>query len=426
MKPGDTILLEQARQQFPDRIPVIRIIMEEIGLGLNTALAAACSNAYRQGQVAESWIRLNYGDQVYQMVESLKTISILYVEKSSHHSENFIRLLLGLAKDIRVIMIRMAEVLHGIRIAGQLSKSQSKQLAGEAYYLYAPIAHRLGFYHIKKELEEESMQLLFPAEYNQIAGKLKETERIRNQYIRKFITPLEKSLHEHGFFFGIKGRPKSIHSIWKKMQKQKVGVYGVYDLLAIRVILKKVQESEKSDCWKVYSLITDIYPPNPARLRDWVSAPKSSGYEALHTTVCGPDDKWVEVQIRSVRMDEIAEKGEASHWLYKEGKRLEESDEWLVSLRQKLENPEFQTLEAEESGVIDFRDPHIFIFTPQGDLKRLPDGSSVLDFAFQVHSDIGIHCTGAKVNEKSVPMQWHDTIPHGYQTEAVQAHPEKR
>ena len=405
MNAVDSIALEEAKKQFPDRISIVRIITDELGLGIDSALSAYCGKAFQLGQITENEVRSIYNDQVFHLVEGLKIISSVQVEKSSHHSENFIRLLLGLAKDIRVVLIRMAEVLHDIRITKQLTRSQSKKLAGEAFYLYAPIAHRLGFYHIKTELEERSMQLLFPIDYNQISGKLRETERTRNQYIRKFITPIESLLLNQGFVFDIIGRPKSVHSIWKKMKKQKVGFEEVYDLLAIRVVLKKIQETEKSDCWKVYSLITDIYSPNPARLRDWVSTPKPSGYEALHTTVEGPDGKWVEVQIRTARMDEKAEHGEAAHWLYKEGKRMEEPDEYLVRLRQKLEKPESLQHRTEEAGWIDFRDPHIFIFTPQGDLKRLADGSSVLDFAFEVHSDVGIHCTGAKVNGKTVPIK---------------------
>jgi len=401
-KPG----IEELKRRFGDlREDLIPILSDELGLGEMSVSTALLSDAWLEERITAAEVAELFGSGVLTLLNGLQTISGFHVEKSLYHSENFIQLLLGLAKDIRVVLIRMAEVLLGIRMAGQLPKNQRKRLAGEAYYLYAPIAHRLGYYHIKTELEERAMQILFPADYNQIAGKLKETERARNQYIRKFITPMEESLRRQGFVFEIKGRPKSIHSIWKKMKKQQVVFKEVYDLLAIRVVLKEILEGEKSDCWKIYSLITDIYPPNPTRFRDWVSTPKLSGYEALHTTVQGPDGKWVEVQIRTGRMDEKAEKGEAAHWLYKEGKILEESDEWLVSLRKKLENPGTQMLEAEESGLIDLKDPHIFIFTPQGDLKRLADGSSVLDFAFQVHSDIGTHCTGAKVNGKIVPIK---------------------
>lgn len=396
---------EQARKRFPDRIPVARIVLDEIGLGRDAALASLCGRDFRQDLISEQEIRTIYGPRVVELVSGLKTIASLQVEKSSHHSENFIRLLLGISRDIRVLLIRMAEVLGDMRIADQLPKSQVKRVAGEAYYLYAPIAHRLGFYHIKTELEDRAMRILFPGEYNLIAGKLKETERVRNAYIRKFTAPVEESLREIGYRFEIKGRSKSVHSIWKKMVKQQVEFEHVYDLLAIRIILNEILESEKSDCWRVYSLITDIYPPEPARLRDWISAPKTSGYEALHTTVQGPEGKWVEVQIRTARMDEKAERGEAAHWLYKEGKRMEEAEDYISRLRQKLERPDLLQADADEAQWIELRDPHIFIFTPQGDLKRLASGSSVLDFAFQVHSDVGIRCTGATVNGKSVPIK---------------------
>ncbi len=405
MKAEESILLEKTKKNYPSRISIAKIITDEVGLGTNSALAALCGEAFRSDQITENEIRILYGDPVCQLVTGLKTISSLQVEKSSHHSENFIRLLLSLAKDIRVVLIRMAEVLHNMRMAGQLPKTFVKRLAGEAYYLYAPIAHRLGFYHIKTELEERAMQILFPAEYQQISGKLKETEQGRNKFIRTFIAPIENALKTNGFEFEIRGRAKSVHSIWKKMLKQGVGFEQVYDILATRVILKKIREDEKSDCWRVYSLVTNIYPPNPSRLRDWITTPKSSGYEALHTTVKGAEGKWVEIQIRTARMDEKAERGEAAHWAYKEGRRMEETEEFLVRMRHKLENPVPAVTESEQPSWIDLRDSHIFIFTPQGDLIRLSHGSSVLDFAFQVHSDIGVHCTGAKVNGRTVPIK---------------------
>jgi len=405
MNDEKTTLLEQARTRFPGRISIAEIVEEEIGLGTDSVYATLCAEAYRMDLITEAEIRSQYGDQAFNLVMGLKTLSALRVERSSHHSENFIRLLMGISRDIRVLLIRMVEVLGDMRIADQLPKTQVKRVAGEAYYLYAPIAHRLGFYHIKTELEDRAMRILFPCEYNLIAGKLKETERERDEYISKFITPVETTLRQEGFSFEIKGRPKSVHSIWKKMQKQQVGFDQIYDLLAIRIILKEILEGEKSDCWKVYSLVTDIYPPDPVRLRDWVSTPKISGYEALHTTVEGPDKKLVEVQIRTARMDEKAERGSAAHWLYKEGKRMVESDEYLIRLRQKLDFGLSDESGQEDASWMDLKDPHIFIFTPEGDLKRLANGSSVLDFAFLVHSDIGTRCTGARVNGKSVPIK---------------------
>ncbi|MFC2102700.1 RelA/SpoT family protein [Bacteroidota bacterium] len=395
---------------FPEKFgpfctDLANIVSKEVGLDADAVSAALLSDSWLQKRITREEVLQYSSAQVLLILEGLETISSVRAERSSHHSENFILLLLGLTKDIRVVLIRMAEVLSDLRKTDAIQKSQLRRLAGEAYYLYAPIAHRLGFYHIKTELEDRGMSLLFPSEYNLISGKLKETEKARNRYLQKFIAPVEASLRSQGFDFDIKGRSKTVHSIWKKMQKQQVGFEDVYDLLAIRVVLKKTQENEKSDCWKVYSLITDIYSPNPSRLRDWVSTPKPSGYEALHTTVEGGDGNWVEVQIRSARMDEKAERGEAAHWLYKEGKKMEESDQYLVQLRWKLENPELYLSEKERDKWINLNDPHIFIFTPQGDLKRLTNGSSVLDFAFQVHSDVGTHCTGAKVNGKSLPIK---------------------
>lgn len=405
MTADESTLMENAGEQFPDRISVAKILTDEFGLGLDSALAALCGKAFQQNLISEREISAIYSDQARILAQDLKIVSSLHVEKFSHHSENFIRLLLSLAKDIRVVLIRMSEVLHDLRKTGSLQRNQFRRMAGEAYYIYAPIAHRLGFYHIKTELEDRGMSILFPSEYNLISGKLKETEKMRNRYLQKFIDPVEASLRSQGFKFDIKGRSKSVHSIWKKMQKQQVGFEDVFDLLAIRVVLQKVLESEKSDCWKAYSLITDIYSPNPSRLRDWISSPKPNGYEALHTTVEGPDGKWVEVQIRTTRMDEKAERGEAAHWAYKEGRRMEETEEFLSRMRHKLENPGPSGSESEQHSWINLKDPHIFIFTPQGDLKRLVNGSSVLDFAFLVHSDIGTRCTGARVNGKSVPIK---------------------
>jgi len=340
------------------------------------------------------------------ILRGLAAVERLKVEKASYHSENYIRLMLSVAGDIRVILLKMEELLDEVRRLSNLTRQRQKEVAGTAYYLFAPIAHRLGFYKVKKEFEDRAMQVLFPEAWYGITRKLQETEKERNAYLSRIIDPIREILTDNGFTPEIKGRSKSIHSIWMKMKNQKVSFEEVYDLLALRIIFDSIPEEERSGCWKIYSLVTSMYTPNPARLRDWVTSPKSSGYEALHTTVRGPQNKWIEVQIRSRRMDENAERGDASHWKYKAGGQQQEADNWLAGLREKIETPDKQALEEELAEGITFTDPHIFVFTPQGDLLRLPSGSTVLDFAFTVHSSIGEKCTGARVNGKMVPIRY--------------------
>ena len=331
--------------------------------------------------------------------------------------------MINLSKDIRVILIKLAETLYFLGNYEKLPPDMRMAKAREAYYLYAPLAHRLGLYRVKTILEDLSMRILFPLEYSQISLKLAESSDTMNDYIHQFIFPVEKILKRENFSFEIKGRPKSVHSIWTKMKKQKVSFEEVYDILAIRIVITNTRENEKADCWRVYSLVTDLYPPNPLRLRDWISAPKASGYEALHTTVQGPQGKWIEVQIRTRRMDEAAEKGRVAHWRYKENKISGESEEWLESLRKLIESPDSQRFASEDEGRIELTDPHIFVFTPQGDLKQLQPGSSVLDFAFHVHSDIGLKCTGARVNGKNVPIR--HVLSNGDEVEIITAKNQK-
>jgi len=386
-------------------IDLATILVEQMGLGKIPVTAALLLDPYLAGTIRETEVRKLFGNQLVTILEGVRRISLLKIDKAAIHTENFIRLLIGLSKDIRVILVKLAECLYYLNRFEQLPRTVQCQKAREAYFLYAPVAHRLGLYRVKTQLEDLSMRILYPEEYSDITAKLAETTASRNDFISRFIYPIQKELTRQEFGFEIKGRPKSVHSIWTKMKKQQVSFEEVYDILAVRIILKEVRENEKADCWKVYSIVTDLYPPNPQRLRDWISAPKRSGYEALHTTVQTPQGKWVEVQIRTQRMDEIAEKGHVAHWRYKENKISGESEEWLNSLRDLIEGPGSQALGEEETGRIDRVDPHIFAFTPEGDLKQLQPGSTVLDFAFNVHSDLGLRCTGGRVNGKNAPIR---------------------
>jgi GTP pyrophosphokinase len=325
--------------------------------------------------------------------------------QSSYQAENFRKLLLSLADDVRVILIKLVERLEYMRNLDNAPEKDRLPLASETYFLYAPLAHRLGYYNIKSELEDLSIKYLEPEQYNYIESRLKQTTASRNRLIRDFSEPLKEILEKQEFKFTIKSRTKSIHSIMTKMKKQGVEFDEVYDLFAIRIILDSPIESEKSDCWRVYSIVTDLYQPNPSRLRDWISVPKSNGYESLHTTVIGPRGKWVEVQIRSFRMDEIAEKGLAAHFKYKGLKGEGGLDTWLSKMREILESSE-----KEDSAFLDQVRPglytdEVFVFTPKGDLRQLPAGATVLDFAFDIHSDVGATCVGAKVNGKNVTIK---------------------
>ncbi len=310
-----------------------------------------------------------------------------------------------MADDIRVILLKLAHRLRDMRMIEKLPAEYRARYISEVNHLYSPIAHRLGLYRVKKELEDLSMKFSQPGVYQQIAQKIRETESKRNAFINEFIAPIQRELFKQGLVFDIKGRPKSIPSIWEKMQKQDVEFEQVFDLFAIRIILNSTPENEKSDCWKAYSVVTNIYQPNPKRLRDWISSPKASGYESLHTTVKGPHDRWVEVQIRSVRMDEVAEKGQAAHWKYKGFASKEDTEKWMLQVRDIIEHPEQIVFDETEKSSKDKDAKKVFVFTPNGDLKELDEGSTVLDFAFEVHTSVGYSCTGAKINDKIVPLK---------------------
>ncbi len=388
---------------FP--LDVAEILAVEMGLGRTSLMASMLFDAFNEQRISEKELLKRFDNQLVKILKDYKRISSLKTEKTALHSENFIRLLFTLTDDVRVVLLKIAEILYFIRILDALPLNLQKKTASDAYYLYAPIAHRLGLYAIKTELEDLSMKFLYRDDYQLITTKLKETKESRKQYLAAFIAPIEHQLKREGLQVEVKGRSKSVHSIWTKMKNQGVGFEGVYDILAIRIILDSPMDQEKADCWKAYSIVTNIYPPNTSRLRDWISAPKTSGYESLHTTVKGQGEKWVEVQIRTRRMDDIAEKGHAAHWRYKENKFSSDPAEWLRNLRSLLENPDILLESGEESLSMHTDDDSIFVFTPQGDLKKLQTGSSVLDFAFDIHTDLGFKCSGARVNGKIVPIK---------------------
>lgn len=351
-------------------------------------------------------IRQEFGNNTADIIKGLTKVNDLEQRESSFSSEHYLKLLLSFAEDIRVIMIKIASRLHLMRSAKRFDSTFTLKLSAEVTYLYAPLAHKLGLYNIKSEFEDLSLKYTERETYDFISRKINESKDSRDKYIAEFIKPITDKLKNTGLKYDIKGRTKSIFSINNKLKKQKVEFENIYDLFAIRVILDSPPEKEKAECWQVYSIITDLYQPNPKRLKDWLSIPKSNGYESLHITVMGPLSRWVEVQIRTRRMDEIAEKGLAAHWKYKGLKKQSGVDEWLTNLRETLESKDTNTHEKLKDFKLELSDEEIYVFTPKGDLHRLPQGATVLDFAFSIHSNLGAICVGGKVNGK------HATIKH--------------
>jgi GTP diphosphokinase / guanosine-3',5'-bis(diphosphate) 3'-diphosphatase len=386
-------------------LSIARIALEEMGLGINSVVVAFLHDAYITQAINIEDISKRFGIVVADMVKSYARISNLPTDKVSLQSETFRKLFLAVVDDIEVLLLKLAHRLRDMRMIEKLPPVYQAKYISEVKFIYSPIAHRLGLYRVKKELEDHSMKFSQPEIYQNIAQKIRDTESKRNAFINEFIAPIQKELYRQGFSFDIKGRPKSIPSIWEKMKKQDVEFEQVFDLFAIRIILNSSPENEKADCWKVYSIVTNIYPPNPKRLRDWISTPKASGYESLHTTVNGPHNRWVEVQIRTARMDEVAEKGQAAHWKYKEPGTKEDTERWMLQVRDIIEHPEQLAFDETEK-LLKSKDANkVFVFTPNGDLKELDKGSTVLDFAFEVHTSVGYSCTGAKVNNKLVPLK---------------------
>lgn len=381
-----------------------KLIVEEIGLKRDAVLAVLLNPCVECGLITPEETEKEFGTAVFRILRGLKRIKELYLKNPVIETENFRNLLLSFAEDMRVILIMIADRVNLMRqIRDAQDKELQREVSEEAIYLYAPLAHKLGLYKLKSELEDLSLKYLEHDAYYYIREKLNETKEKRDAYIADFIKPISDKLKEAGMSFHIKGRTKSIHSIWQKMKKQQCDFEGVYDLFAIRVILDSPLEKEKMLCWQVYSIVTDMYQPNPKRLRDWLSVPKSNGYESLHITVLGPEKKWVEVQIRTERMDEVAERGVAAHWRYKGIKGESGLDEWLTNVRKMLETSD--GVEAMDQFKMDLYEDEVFVFTPKGDLYKFPKGATVLDFAYHIHSKIGNACTGARINNRVVTIR---------------------
>ncbi len=398
-------------------LAVARICAEEIGLGTTSIVCALLHDTVEDTDLTLEDISRDFGPKCAHIIDGLTKISGVFDHSSSLQAENFRKMLLTLADDVRVILIKLADRLHNMRTMEHMPREKQLKVSSETIYLYAPLAHRLGLYAIKSELEDLSMKYTETATYKFIAQKLRETKAERRRFIREFIEPLKKALADQQLEAEVVGRPKSIHSIWTKMKKKGIPFEEVYDLFAIRIILDSEPENEKSDCWKAYSLVTDFYHPNPDRLRDWISSPKGNGYESLHTTVMGPKGRWVEVQIRTRRMNEIAEKGFAAHWKYKESTTDSGLDHWIQKVRETLSNPETNALDFIDEFKMNLFSDEVFVFTPKGQLVKLPNNATALDFAFEIHTDIGARCIGAKVNHKLVPLSYQ--LQNGDQIEII-------
>jgi GTP diphosphokinase / guanosine-3',5'-bis(diphosphate) 3'-diphosphatase len=423
IKPGDKVLLRTAFEMAAEAhktmrrksgepyilhpLAVAKICVEEIGLGVRSTICALLHDTVEDTDVTLQDIQMEFGAEIAKIVDGLTKISTVMDNNTSQQADNFKKILLTLTDDPRVILIKLADRLHNMRTMDSMKREKQLKISSETVYVYAPLAHRMGLYNIKTEMEDLSMKYMEPDTFKFIAQKLQETKKERTRYINDFIKPIKEKLETTGFDFEIYGRPKSIHSIWNKIKKKGVAFEEVYDLFAIRILVNAEAAKEKEECWKVYSIITDAYNPSPERLRDWLSNPKSNGYEALHTTVMGPHGKWVEVQIRTKRMNDIAEKGLAAHWKYKEG-ATEESrfDLWFQQIRETIANNESDSLDFLQDFKTSFLAEEIYIYTPKGDIKMLPLGATALDFAFSVHTAVGSKCIGAKVNHKLVPISY--------------------
>ncbi len=406
-------------------LEVAQICVEEIGLGTTSIVSALLHDVVEDTDMELADIERMFGAKVCRIIDGLTKISGVFEEGTSQQAENFRKMLLTLSEDVRVILVKLADRLHNMRTLESMPRHKQLKIANETIYIYAPLAHRLGLYAIKSELEDLYLKYTDRETYDFISNKINETKVSRNKFIRNFIKPIQSELNKSNLKIEIKGRPKSIHSIWSKMRKQDVSFEEVYDLFAIRVIIDTEFENEKADCWQVYSIVTDFYQPNPDRLRDWVSTPKSNGYESLHTTVMSTVGQWVEVQIRTSRMNEIAEKGYAAHWKYKENPGSNESrlEQWIAKVREILEQNDSNAIEF----IDDFRSSlfsdEVFVFTPKGDLKTLPSNATALDFAFDIHTEVGARCLGAKVNQKLVPLN--HKLKNGDQVEIITSKKQK-
>ena len=388
-------------------IETASLLCEKISPDRNMVIAILLYNLCQSGFIKIEELAMQWGDDVAKLIKGLLKVHTLYSRQAAVESDNFRKLLLTFAEDIRVIIIMIVERLSLMRaINHHPNEKYVRDVAYEANYLYSPLAHRLGLYVIKSELEDLSLKYTNREKFTEIAHKLNETKIEREEYIASFITPIKKKLEDSGFKFEIKGRTKSIYSIWNKMRKQKNDIDNIYDLFAIRIILDSSIEKEKADCWTAYSIVTDMYLPNTSRLKDWLTIPKSNGYESLHTTVLGPKNRWVEVQIRTKRMDLIAEKGLAAHWKYKGVKSENDLDAWMNNIRDILEAAETGPMELMKNFKMDIYAKEVFVFTPKGDLYKLPLGATIVDFAFNIHSRLGCQCIGGKVNGKNKKLNY--------------------
>jgi guanosine-3',5'-bis(diphosphate) 3'-pyrophosphohydrolase len=389
-------------------LAVARIVSQEMGLGVKSIISALLHDVVEDSEFTIEDIENLFGQKIASIVDGLTKISGVFDSNSSFQAENFRKMLLTLSDDVRVILVKLADRLHNMRTLYALPAHKQMKISAETLYLFAPLAHRMGLYAIKTELEDLSLKYRYPDVYDELEFKIKSHEKDRLEFIEEFSKPIKKQLNKSKIQFEITGRHKSIYSIWHKMQTKDVPFEEIYDLMAIRIVFTPNDDiPEKTQCWNIYSIITDIYMPKPERIRDWVSTPKANGYEALHATVMGPNGQWVEVQIRSQRMDEIAERGFAAHWKYKNDESHEsELDKWLKRIRELLDSPQVDALEFLDDFKLNLFTSEIFLFTPKGEIKKMPLGSSALDFAYEIHTEIGHKAIGAKVNHKLVPLNY--------------------
>ncbi|WP_194777589.1 RelA/SpoT family protein [Pararhodonellum marinum] len=409
-------------------LEVALVCVEEIGLGTTSVVAALLHDVVEDTEWELEDIEREFGAKVTQIIDGLTKISGVFEYGSSQQAENFRKMLLTLSDDVRVILIKLADRLNNMRTLESMPRHKQLKIASETKYLYAPLAHRLGLYAIKSELEDLYLKFTDTESYDFIVQKINETRISRNKFIRNFVAPIEQELLSQNFNFTIKGRPKSVFSIFNKMKKQNIPFEEVYDLFAIRIIIETDLENEKADCWQVYSIVTDFYRPNPDRLRDWISTPRANGYESLHSTVMSQTGQWVEVQIRSARMDDIAERGYAAHWKYKDreigsSKTGSGLDDWITQVRTLLESNDGSAIEFMDDFRSNLYHDEIFVFTPKGELKVLPFGATALDFAFEIHTEVGAKCIGAKVNQKLVPIN--HKLKNGDQVEILTSNKQK-
>ena len=409
-------------------LAVAQICVEEIGLGTTSIIAALLHDVVEDTEIGLDEIKSDFGSKISRIIDGLTKIAGLPTQGISKQAENQRKVLLTLSDDVRVILVKLADRLHNMRTLGSMPQHKRLKIISETIHLYAPLAHRLGLHAIKSELEDLWLKYSETKIYDDITSKIADSKSSRSQFIRKFVAPIREELNRKGLKFEIKGRLKSIHSIWNKMEKQEISFQEIYDHFAIRIILDNDYKTEKGtdlkkekkDCWEVYSTVTDLYAPNPSRLRDWISSPRANGYESLHTTVMSRSGKWVEVQIRTKRMDEIAEKGYAAHWKYKEGSGNSNDsglEQWMGKVRETLEQNDANAIEFVDDFRTNFFSKEVFVFTPKGESKILPSGATVLDFAFDIHTQLGAKCTGAKVNKKLVPLDYR--LKNGDQVEIL-------